>query len=244
MVDLGAWREHLALEKRTVPEIVTAVSVTALTGATFYNLGFFAPIEWSLISLLTVQDLIIAATISLLPMSLAAVLTLISRLVRWAPANPKRVAMFGLPLIVVTGLGLVVFLEGPLPSMPGFLVCAYFFLGGLVAAANVLIRHALLPVLWLGFSLIYIPLATGTAESLASMSDRTSAVSEVQTDQGVLPGTVLRITSGYLLLFDGASVTTTPLSKVRSVKRLYRVSPEADFLPLLRSRARALPPAE
>jgi hypothetical protein len=43
------------------------LSAVAVAGATLYNLGYFAPIEWSLISLLTVRDLLIGSAIGAIP---------------------------------------------------------------------------------------------------------------------------------------------------------------------------------
>ena len=62
----------LSFERRTLTEIATALSVVAIAGSTLYNLGFFAPIEWSLISLLTVQDLLVGAGVAAVPMAAAA----------------------------------------------------------------------------------------------------------------------------------------------------------------------------
>ena len=61
----------LSFERRTLTEIATALSVVAVAGSTLYNLGFFAPIEWSFISVLSVQDLLIGASTALLPMGVA-----------------------------------------------------------------------------------------------------------------------------------------------------------------------------
>ena len=72
MIDRTMLKEHLALERRSITEIATGLSAAAVVGATLYNLGFFAPIEWSLISLLTVQDLLTGAVVALFPMSAAA----------------------------------------------------------------------------------------------------------------------------------------------------------------------------
>lgn len=51
MIDRTMLKEHLALERRSITEIATGLSAVAVVGSTLYNFGFFAPIEWSLISL-------------------------------------------------------------------------------------------------------------------------------------------------------------------------------------------------
>jgi hypothetical protein len=51
MIDRTVLKEHLAIERRPITEIATGLSAAAVAGATLYNFGFFAPIEWSLISL-------------------------------------------------------------------------------------------------------------------------------------------------------------------------------------------------
>ena len=86
MIQIAVLRDQLSLDRRSLTEIATALSVAAMLGATLYNLGFFAPVEWSLISVLTVQDLLIGASIALLPMSVGAWLALlIARFIANAP---------------------------------------------------------------------------------------------------------------------------------------------------------------
>jgi hypothetical protein len=46
----------------------------------------------------------------------------------------------------------------------------------------------------------------------------------------VLRGSVVRITSAYLLFAQDNTIVTIPMSKLREVRRLYVRSPEADFL--------------
>ena len=55
-------------------------------------------------------------------------------------------------------------------------------------------------------------------------------VSEIETDRGTLRGSVVRVTSTYLLIARGNAIITMPMSKVREVRRLYVQSPESDFL--------------
>ena len=230
MIDRTILKEHLALERRSITEIATGLSAVAVMGATLYNLGFFAPIEWSLISLLTVQDLLVGAGVAAVPMAAAAwIAMLMGRLIRSAPDRKVRALLIGVPVLVISGVGFQTFLSGPLQWTLGHLTCGYLVLGVLAAGANLLIRSRHLPLAWLIFSLIYIPTVVGMSDSLAA-SGPARPVSEIETDKGVVRGSVVRVTSAWLLIAQDNAIVTMPMNKVREVRRLYVQSPEADFL--------------
>jgi len=230
MIDRTILKEHLALERRSITEIATGLSAAAVVGSTLYNLGFFAPIEWSLISLLTVQDLLVGAGVAAIPMAAAAwAAMIIGRLIRAAPERKVRAMVIGIPVLVVAGIGFSTFFSGPLQWTLGHLACGYLVLGVAAAGANMLMRSRHLPMAWLVFSLIYIPTVVGMSDSMtASAPGR--PVSEIETDRGVLRGSLVRVTSAYLLMAQNNTIITMPMSKVREVRRLYVQSPEADFL--------------
>lgn len=230
MIDRTVIKEHLALERRSITEIATGLSAAAVVGATLYNFGFFAPIEWSLISLLTVQDLLVGAGVAVVPMAAAAwIAMLIGRLIRWAPDRKIVAITVGLPVLILAGVGFYTFLSGPLQWTLGHMACGYLILGVFAAGANVLMKWRHMPLGWLVFSLIYIPSVVGMSDSIAA-SSAGRPVSEIETDRGVLRGSVVRVTSAYLLIAQDNTIITTPMIKVREVRRLYVQSPEADFL--------------
>lgn len=104
MISRTVIKEHLALERRTFTELAAEFSAIAVAGATLYNLGFFAPIEWSLISLLTVQDLPIGSAIGAIPMVVsAAVAVVFGRLIILAPSHKANALAVGIPALAVTG---------------------------------------------------------------------------------------------------------------------------------------------
>jgi hypothetical protein len=230
MIDGTMLKEHLALERRSVTEIATGISAAAVVGSTLYNLGFFAPIEWSLISLLTVQDLVVGAGVAALPMAAAAwAAMIIGRLIRSAPERKVRSMVIGIPVLLMAGLGFFSFFSGPLQWTLGHLACGYLILGVVAAGANMLMRFRPLPMAWLIFSLVYIPTVVGMSDSITA-SGPGRPVSEIETERGVLRGSVVRVTSAYLLIAQDNTIITMPMSKVREVRRLYSQSPEADFL--------------
>lgn len=230
MIDRTILREHLALERRSITEIATGLSAVAVMGATLYNLGFFAPIEWSLISLLTVQDLLVGAGVAAVPMAAAAwIAMLMGRLIRSAPDRKVRALLIGLPVLVISGIGFQTFFSGPLQWTLGHLTCGYLMLGVLAVGANLLVKSPHLPTAWLIFSLIYIPTVVGMSDSLAA-SGTARPISEIETDKGVVRGSVVRVTSAWLLIAQDNTIVTMPMNKVREVRRLYVQSPEADFL--------------
>lgn len=55
MITRTVIKDHLALDRRTFSILATATAIAG-AGTTLYNLGCFAPIEWRLISLLTVEN--------------------------------------------------------------------------------------------------------------------------------------------------------------------------------------------
>lgn len=230
MLDRTVLKEHLALERRSITEIATGLSAAAVVGSTLYNFGFFAPIEWSLISLLTVQDLLVGAGVAAAPMAAAVwVAMMIGRLIRSAPQRKVVAAAVGLPILVLGVVGFFAFFTGPLQWTLGHLACGYLILGVVATGANVLMKWVHMPLVWLAFSLIYIPTAVGMSDSIsASASGR--PVSQIETDRGMLRGRVVRVTSAYLLIAQDNTVVTMPMSRVREVRRLYVQSPEADFL--------------
>lgn len=230
MITRSVVKEHLALERRSVTEIATALTIVAVMGSTLYNFGFFAPIEWSLVSLLTVQDLLIGAAVAILPMLGAGWAAWWgARMIDSAPSHTARTIAVGLPLLVLSSIGFHIFFQQPTQSTVGHLACGYVGLGALSALANLVIKSRAIPTAWLLLSLLYIPFSVGVADSLAS-SGPAKAVSQIETDRGVLTGRVVRITSAYVLLAGDTSVTMLPLSKVKEVRRLYVTSPETDFL--------------
>ena len=230
MIDRTMFKEHLALERRSITEIATGLSAAAVVGATLYNLGFFAPIEWSLISLLTVQDIVVGAGVAAVPMAAAAwIAMMIGRLIQSAPKRKVVAIAVGIPVLVLAGIGFGTFFSGPLQWTLGHLTCGYLLVGVLAAGANMRLSSRHLPTAWLIFSLIYIPTAVGASDSItASAPGR--PISEIETDRGVVRGSVVRVTSAYLLIAQDSTIITMPMSKVREVRRLYVQSPEADFL--------------
>ena len=230
MIDRTMLKEHLALERRSITEVATGLSATAVVGATLYNLGFFAPIEWSLISLLTVQDLLVGAGVAAVPMAAAAwIAMLMGRLIRSAPKRKLIAIAAGIPVFVLAGLGFGTFFSGPLQWTFGHMACGYLMLGVVAAGANMLLKSRHLPMAWLIFSLIYIPTVLGMSDSIAA-SATGRPISEIETDRGVVRGSVVRVTSAYLLIARDNTIITMPMSKVREVQRLFVQSPEADFL--------------
>ncbi|MBE0580832.1 hypothetical protein [Devosia sp.] len=230
MIDRTMLKEHLALERRSITEIATGLSAAAVVGSTLYNLGFFAPIEWSLVSLLTVQDLLVGAGVAAVPMAAAAwVAMMIGRLIQSAPQRKILAIGIGLPILLLGGAGFYTFLSGPLQWTLGHLACGYLILGVLAAGANVLMKSRHMPLAWLVFSLIYIPTAAGMSDSIAASAPG-RPISQIETDRGVLSGSVVRVTSAYLLIAQDNTIITMPMNKVREVRRLYVQSPEADFL--------------
>src|SRR3569833_1470577 len=106
----------LSFERRTLTEIATALSVVAVAGSTLYNLGFFAPIEWSLISVLSVQDLLIGASPALLPMGIAMWLAgLLARFIGCGAQRPARTLLISLAGLAVSAAAACYFLYGPQP---------------------------------------------------------------------------------------------------------------------------------
>lgn len=230
MIDRTVLKEHLALERRSITEIATGLSAAAVVGATLYNLGFFAPIEWSLVSLLTVQDLLVGAGVAAVPMTAAAwIAMLMGRLIRSAPKRKLIAIAAGIPVFVLAGIGFGTFFSGPLQWTLGHMACGYLMLGVVAAGANMLLKSRYLPMAWLIFSLIYIPTVLGMSDSIAA-SATGRPISEIETDRGVVRGSVVRVTSAYLLIAQGNTIITMPMSKVREVRRLFVQSPEADFL--------------
>jgi hypothetical protein len=116
------------------------------------------------------------------------------------------------------------FFEGPGQLTIGHLACSYIILGVLAAGANILLRSRLLPLLWLAFSLLYIPFSVRISDSLASSAPH-GPVSEITTDKDVIRGRVVRVTSSYLLIAAQRAILTLPMSKVREVRRHYVRSP-------------------
>ena len=230
MIDRTMLKEHLALERRSITEIATGLSAAAVVGATLYNFGFFAPIEWSLISLLTVQDLLVGAGIAVVPMAAAAWIAMpMGRLISSAPTRKVIALAIGVPVFALAGIGFGTFFSGPWQWTLGHLACGYLMLGVLAAGANMLLKSRHLPMAWLIFSLIYIPTVVGMSDSIAATTVG-RPISEIETDRGVVSGSVVRVTSAYLLIEHDNTIITMPMNKVREVRRLYVQSPEADFL--------------
>ncbi len=230
MINKTMFKEHLALERRSITEIASGLSAAAVVGATLYNLGFFAPIEWSLVSLLTVQDLLVGAGVAAVPMAAAAwIAMMMGRLIRSAPERKALAVSLGLPVLALAGFGFCIFFSGPLQWTLGHLACGYLILGVAAAGANMLLKSRHMPMVWLVFSLIYIPTVVGMSDSIAASAPG-RPISEIETDRGMVRGSVVRVTSAYLLIAQDNTIITMPMSKVREVRRLFVQSPEADFL--------------
>ena len=180
--------------------------------------------------MLTVQDLLVGAGVAAVPMALATWMAMmIGRLIQSAPQRKAFAIGIGLPILLLGGVGFYTFLSGPLQWTPGHLACGYLILGVIAAGANMLMKSRHMPLAWLVFSLIYIPTAVGMSDSIAA-STPGRPISQVETDRGVLRGSVVRVTSAYLLIAQDNTIITMPMNKVREVRRLYVQSPEADFL--------------
>lgn len=230
MISRTVIKEHLALERRTFTELAAGFSAIAVAGATLYNLGFFAPIEWSLISLLTVQDLLIGSAIGAIPMVVsAAVAVVLGRLIILAPSHKATALALGLPTLVVAGFGFFHFYSGPSQSTLGHLACGYLALGLIAAGANAFANWRYTTNVWLVLSLLYIPTVLGMTDS-ATATDPSRAMSEIETDRGVIQGRIVRVTSAYVLIAQEHTIVTMPMNKVREIRWFFVDSPAADFL--------------
>ena len=231
MIEIAALRQHLSLETRSLTEIASGLTVAAVVGATFYNIGFFTPIEWSLISVLSVQDLLIGSSIALLPMAFAAWLALVfGKFIANAPLQKLRTTLIALPLVVIGLAGGWLFLYGAVHSTIGHLGFSYLLTAGLAAFTNFYFKSRKVAFLWLGFSLVYVPFSVGISESLATIADQSSAQTDIRTSGNVMTGRILRVTSSYAILYDGSAVNVIPLNRIRLMRRVYAKSPELDYL--------------
>jgi hypothetical protein len=230
MFNRTAIKNGLALDRRTFTELAAGFSAVAVAGATLYNLGFFAPLEWSLISLLTVQDLLTGAAIAAAPMAACGWLAvMLGRLIKLAPSRVPAALAAGIPALGITGFGFYYFYSGPGQWTLGHLACGYLALGVIAAGINILIGYRHLPALWLVFSLVYIPTVLGMSNSVTATGPG-RPVSEIVTDKEVIQGRVVRVTSAFLLIARDNTVITMPMSKVREIRRIFLSSPEDDFL--------------
>lgn len=230
MITRSIIKEHLALDRRTFTELAAGFSAIAVAGATLYNLGFFAPIEWSLISLLKVQDLLIGSAIGAIPIVVsAAVAVVFGRLIVLAPPHKATALVLGIPALAVSGFGFFLFYSGPSQSTLGHMACGYIVLGLIAAGANALINWRHTANVWLVVSLLYIPTVLGMTDS-ATATDPSRAMSEIETDRGVIQGRIVRVTSAYLLIAQDRAIVTMPMNKVREVRWFFVDSPAADFL--------------
>lgn len=230
MINPAVLKTHLALDRRSFTELATGFTAIAVAGATLYNLGYFAPIEWSLISLLTVQDLLIGSAIGAIPMAISAAFALaFGRLISIAPLHRATAIGAGFPALAVTGFGFFHFYSGPGQSTLGHMACGYLMLGVLAAAVNATINWRHTASLWLVFSLLYIPTVLGMTDSAAA-TDPARALSEIETDRGVIQGRIVRVTSAYVLMAKDNAVITMPMNKVREIRWFFIDSPADDFL--------------
>jgi len=223
-------KHHLALDRRSFTELATGFTAIAVAGATLYNLGYFAPIEWSLISLLTVQDLLIGSAIGAIPMAIAAAFALVfGRLINLAPLHKSTAVFVGLPTLAVTGFGFFHFYSGPEQSTLGHMACGYLALGVIGAGVNVAVNWRHTAKVWLIFSLLYIPTVLGMTDS-ATATDPARGLSEIETDRGITQGRIVRVTSAYVLIAKDNAIITMPMNKVREIRWFFVESPAADFL--------------
>ncbi|MDP3196916.1 hypothetical protein [Tabrizicola sp.] len=230
MISRTVIKEHLALDRRTFTELAAGFTAIAVAGATLYNLGFFAPIEWSLISLLTVQDLLIGSAIGAIPMLVsAAVAVVFGRLIILAPSHRATALALGIPALAVSGFGFFHFYSGPSQSTLGHMACGYLVLGLIAAGANAVINWRHTANVWLVVSLLYIPTVLGMTDS-ATATDPARAMSEIETDRGVIQGRIVRVTSAYVLIAQDHAIVTMPMNKVREIRWFFVDSPAADFL--------------
>lgn len=230
MIDHAAVRNHLALERRSMTEIATGLTICAVTGATLYNVGFFAPIEWSLISLLSVQDLLVGVVVAAVPMAMAAWIAFImGKIVAATPKRKRLSLLLGTPALFASITGFFYFYAGPGQWTLGHLASGYLLIGIAAGGLNMVVKWRHMSLLWLLFSLIYIPTALGMADS-ATAAGSTRAISEVETDRGVIVGRVMRVTSSYILIAKDNAIITLSMNKVREIRRRYAHSLEADFL--------------
>ncbi len=230
MINPTVIKDHLALDRRSFTEIATGFTAIAVAGATLYNLGYFAPIEWSLISLLTVQDLVIGSAIGAIPMALSTVFALmVARLINTAPARKLLTFVAGLPALTLTGFGFFYFYSGAGQSTLGHMACGYLALCILAAGANAAVNWRHMANAWLMLSLLYIPTVLGMTDSAAA-TEPSRALSEIETDRGVVQGRIVRVTSAYVLIARDNAVITMPLNKVREIRWFFVDSPAADFL--------------
>jgi hypothetical protein len=223
-------KDRLALDRRSFTELATGFTAIAVAGATLYNLGFFAPIEWSLISLLTVQDLLIGSALGAIPMVISAVLALVfGRLITLAPLHRATTLAIGIPALAITGFGFFHFHSGPGQSTLGHMACGYVALGIITGGVNAFVNWRYMANLWLVFSLLYIPTVLGMTDSAAA-TDPARPMSEIETDRGVVQGRIVRVTSAYVLIAKDHAIVTMPMNKVREVRWFFVDSPAADFL--------------
>jgi hypothetical protein len=230
MIDPAVLNDQLGLVRRSFTELATGFTAIAVAGATLYNLGFFAPIEWSLISLLSVQDLLVGSALGAIPIVISAVLALVlGRLISLAPSRRSIALAVGIPALAATGFGFLYFYSGTGQSTLGHMACGYLALGVIAGGINAAVNWRHMAKIWLIFSLLYIPTVLGMTDSAAA-TDPTRAMSEIETGREVIQGRIVRVTSAYVLIARDNAVITMPLKNVREIRWFFVESPAADFL--------------
>ncbi len=153
------------------------------------------------------------------------------RLISHAPSRRAMVLTARASLrFTVTAFGFFHFYSGPAQSTLGHMACGYLTIGVISAAANAAVNWRHSANLWLLFSLLYIPTVLGLADS-ATATDPARALSEIETDRGVVVGRIVRVTSAYVLIAKGKCRDHDAHEQgARDQVVLRPIPPAADFL--------------
>ena len=219
-----------------IGEITAATTLASVAMSALYNFGFFFPIEWSLVSLLSIQDLVLGTLYALFPAALSVVATLGVLSARKSAQRGETEALTGtkknihIPWREINTFGpfalsLSVAAYAYLFQRPLFVYCLVML--GLMLITSVMrfvLRHKERIVFWeflIAFSFLYLPVGLGIANVYALTDQSRRAITEItMQDKTVHRGVLFRTTSDYMFLRTAGAVRIVPMNQVSNVLRL------------------------
>lgn len=199
-------------------EVATVATVISIAEAALFNFGYFQSADWSLISLLSVQDLALG-TVAILP-AVVGFGPMFMNFIDDSKRHTVKELRFLYATLLVLSIAVYVLLE-------------IFKYNGSVLLSSVLVVFGSICFLLLFrtisdtsylypafgvFAIVVWPLSFGNAFFQIDSSKYPKIVSSIILKDGkTISSTVLKAASQYIFLYDGSQVTAVALSNVSQI---------------------------
>ena len=207
------------LSKPSWAELIAGVTLVSTSAAAVFNFGFFVPIQWSLISLLTVQDLITGASIAV-PALMTAVALLMTTFYLLSLTHGRwRSAAVVIISLLIIALTVIAFLQDHHGKEQYILVAAFWAAITFTKLSQNEFSYKYSAPWFYSASVFLFFGFLGYIEGQKSITSEFSpdVVIKIEGNENPIAARLIRSSSAYLIIDEGHGIEVLPIDSISSI---------------------------